>query len=76
MSHARAILRAVETCDQEGDRKPLHNFILQKYNGILSSSPEHWEMIPDPADDCTDDEWLRASIDALSFLHSLSNATI
>lgn len=68
MCHARKIFRAALACDEEGDRRLLHNYILTTHAKLLRQDPTLWLSIQDPADECTDSDWLKASLCSLLVL--------
>ena len=57
MYHARAILRGAFVCEEEGDRRVLHNYILKTHEMVLIDRPSLRMHIQDPADDCSDSDW-------------------
>ena len=62
MWKARVLTRHVDHCDDTGDRTQLHNYILQTYAHIFEQEPAIRHAIPDPADDCTDADWIRSMV--------------
>lgn len=72
MCNARTIFRAALACDEEGDRRPLHNYILTTHEKLLLKDPTLWTCIQDPSDECTDSEWLRASLRSLLTLKNMA----
>ena len=66
IQRARDLLRSMQVCDEEGHRQDLHRIVRQLCPFDVDEHARFLPMVPDPADDCTDSEWINAN---LQFLH-------
>ena len=68
MFRVRNICRLADLCSATGDRRPLHEFVLEHLGREPQRQRALRAMLPDPANETTDEDWIAAFISVLKRL--------